>query len=327
MDDEPPNPPDNSLNNSPTNAIVPQPDRLAAALAVGSITLFSAKPIFIKWAYAYGLDASSLMFFRLLVSAPFFLVIGLWSMRYHRVTLRDLALASALGVIGSYVSGLLDMMGLEYIPAQLERMLLFSYPIFTVLLSWLWFQRPIKKNMWHCVLLTYAGLSLMFMMDRQTLGDDVTLGAGLVLLAALIFAIYMVLSRGPIQRMGSIPFTCVVMLSSTLVITLHQALKAPIGLNTFSQWPAPVWILIAGLAFFCTLLPAFMGSEAVRRIGPEQVSLMGNAGPVVTSLLAVGLLDEQFTVYHAMGMSLVVMGIWVLQRPSPTHAIAVIKPS
>lgn len=315
MDDEPPN--------SQLSTVESPADAVAVALAIGSITLFSAKPIFIKWAYAYGLDATSLMFFRLLLSAPAFLVIGLWSMRYYRVTLKDLLFASGLGVLGSYVSGWLDMKGLEYIPAQLERMLLFSYPIFTVLLGWLWFKRPVKKTMWQCVVLTYAGLSLMFMMDRQILGADVTLGAGLVLLAALIFASYMVMSRGPIQRMGSIPFTCVVMLSSTLVMTLHQAVHPSVEIATIRQWPTAVWWIIAGLALFCTVLPAFMGSEAVRRIGPEQVSLMGNAGPVVTSLLAIWLLDEHFTAYHATGMALVVLGIWVLQRKQPSSAIKV----
>lgn len=293
-------------------------DRLAIALAIGSISLFSAKPIFIKWAYAYGLDASSLMFFRLIISAPIFLLVGLCAMRAHSVTLKDVAIAAGLGLLGSYISGLLDMMGLQYIPAQLERMLLFSYPIFTVFLGWLWFKRPIKSAMLQCVVLTYTGLGLMFMIDRKFYGADVTLGTSLVLMAALSFAIYMVLSRGPIQRMGSMVFTSVVMLSSTTAMTLHQHLRQPINAHSFSQWPMEVWVIVGCLALFSTVLPAFMGSEAVRRIGPEQVSLMGNAGPVVTTLLAVWLLDEHFTVYHALGISLVVLGIYVLQRQKPT---------
>lgn len=293
------------------------PNRNASLMAIGAISLFSAKPIFIKWAFAHGIDASELMLLRLLMAAPLFALAGIWVMRNRHTTLKDLAIASGLGVLGSYISGLLDMTGLMYITAQLERMLLFTYPIFTVLLSWLLFKRRPNRAIYACIVMTYAGLALMFGSDLANQGDEVITGTALVLASALLFALYMVLSRGPIQRMGAIPFTAVAMLASTAVMFGHQWLLAPaeITLAHLSSYTLPVYGLTAGLAFFCTFIPALLGSEAVRQLGPEQVSLLGNGGPVITTVLAVLLLDELFTLWHGAGMALILAGLWLLQHP------------
>lgn len=306
------------MNNPPA-----PPDRQAALLAIVAITLFSAKPILIKWAYGYGIDASALMLLRLLMAAPLFLMAGLWAMRYRRARLGDIGLACGLGFLGSYVAGLLDMLGLEYITAQLERMLLFTYPIFTVLFSWAIYRRRPGPGIYLCMGLTYGGLALMFVTDLAALGDDVILGTVLVLASAVTFAAYMVLSREPIQRMGSLPFAAIVMLFSTLCMLIHQWLRLPAGavLQSLQHFPDTVYVIAALLAVLGTFIPGLLATEAVRRIGPEQVSLLGNAGPVITSLLAIALLDEAFTLWHALGMALIVAGLWVLQHP-PVRLIA-----
>lgn len=295
-----------------------KPDKTALFLAVGSITLFSAKPIFIKWAYEYGVDATSLMTIRHLLAAPFFLLAGIWALSRQRVSGRDMLLAAGLGVLGSYISGWLDMAGLMYIPAQLERMLLFTYPIFTVLLGWLVSRTPVTRAIGLCMLLTYSGLGLMFGADYALHGEHITTGTLLVLAASFSFALYMILSQAPIHRMGSVAFTAVVMLSGTAAISLHLALAGPMGVQAapLTDLPMQVWLIAGLLAGLCTVVPAFMGSEAVKRLGPQQVSLMGNAGPIITSMLAVGFLDEILSLQHAMGMALIVIGIGVLQRPA-----------
>ena len=293
------------------------PDRAAIGLAIGAITLLSAKPIFIKWAYDYGLDATNLMTLRLLMSAPFFIVAGLWALRRHTIHARDLWLAAGLGVLGCYLAGWLDLLGLMFIPAQLERMLLFTYPIFTVALSWLFYRTPVTGAMGRCMLLTYSGLALLFGTDYALHGSGILLGSLYVLAASLIFAAYMVWSKAPIVRMGSVAFTAVVMLSGTLAMVGHAQLEQA-GTGPATDWqglPMEAWLACAALALFSTVIPAFMGSEAVKRLGPEQVSLLGNTGPLITSVLAIGLLGEPFSAQHAAGMALVILGIAALQAP------------
>lgn len=307
----------------------PKPDRTAVWLAVGAITLFSAKPIFIKWAYEYGVDATNLMALRLIISAPFFLLAGLWAMRRRRPGLRDGVLAAGLGLLGSYLSGWLDMAGLMYIPAQLERMLLFTYPIFTVLLGWFLCRAPITRAIGLCMLLTYSGLGLMFGADYALHGDNITTGTLLVLAASFSFALYMILSQAPIHRMGSVAFTAIMMLSGTAAICLHRALLGPDSSHqaSLADLPAEVWWIASLLAGLCTVAPAFMGSEAVKRLGPQQVSLMGNAGPIITSLMAVGFLGEVLSLQHALGMALIVAGIAVLQRPPSSWRKPTLRPA
>ncbi|AFU98749.1 DMT family transporter [Simiduia agarivorans] len=294
-----------------------QRDSTGAWLAVGSITLFSAKPIFIKWAYEYGVDATTLMTLRLLISAPFFLLAGAWAIRQRRPSVRDGVLAAGLGLLGAYLSGWLDMAGLMFIPAQLERMLLFTYPIFTVLLGWLLCRTPVTRAIGVCMLLTYSGLALMFGADYALHGDNITVGTLLVLAASFSFALYMILSQPPIHRMGSVAFTAIMMLSATVAICLHHAVVGPMTdqHTSLAAQPLEIWVIAGLLAGLCTVTPAFMGSEAVKRLGPQQVSLMGNAGPIITSLLAVGFLGEVLSLQHALGMALIVIGIAILQRP------------
>ena len=95
---------------------------------LGSI-LFSAKAIVAKLTYMHGVDALTVIGFRMLLSLPVFLVIALW--QAYKAYQGKLPALSAkqrwqvvvLGFIGYYLASLLDFLGLQYITAGLERLI------------------------------------------------------------------------------------------------------------------------------------------------------------------------------------------------------------
>jgi drug/metabolite transporter (DMT)-like permease len=62
------------------------------------------------------------------------------------------------------------------------------------------------------------------------------------------------------------------------------------------------------------VVPAYCISGAIGLIGPERTAIIGNISPLVTVGLAIFILGEAFTVYHALGTALVLGGVWLFTR-------------
>ena len=106
------------------------------------------------------------------------------------------------------------------------------------------------------------------------------------------------------------------MASATLATLFHSGLVLTLGeLNdsgfNSSQWEYSyeLMAIILLLTFAATVIPSFMISEAVKRIGAANAALTGTVGPIMTSIMAVVLLGEVFTIYHGLGMVLVILGV------------------
>ena len=114
-------------------------------MAVGAVA-FSGKAVIIKLAYRYGVDALTLLALRMAFSAPLFLALGVWAARSETAAplgARDAIAIVILGIVGYYLASYFDFLGLQYITAALERLVLYLYPTFVVLLSAALFGRRI----------------------------------------------------------------------------------------------------------------------------------------------------------------------------------------
>ncbi len=283
-------------------------------LAVAGTALFALKSIFIKLAYAQGVDTTTLLTLRMWIALPFYLFILIWLLGQARTvmpTARDLGAICGLGFLGYYLASWLDMSGLNHISAQLERLTLYTYPMITTLLGWLFLREPITRRILLALMLTYSGVVVLYAHEAGLSGQHTRLGVALVAGAALSFSCYVVLGKHYIGRLGSRLFTSIAMLASTLYISVHFSLT-----HSFSALfiNAAAWKYAVLLAIFSTVLPSFMVSEAIARIGAARTSIVGTAGPVFTILLAVMLLGEPFGAYHLLGMILVLYGVSLLRR-------------
>ncbi|MDE1460856.1 DMT family transporter [Spartinivicinus poritis] len=292
------------------NRLVASHQFMGFGLAILATVLFSIKPIFVKLAYQYGVDSVVLMTLRMLFSLPFYLVIGCWLLMAKQVPLSPLKAelwpCILVGLLGYYLASYLDLVGLTMVSAQLERIILFIFPTIVVILSRIIYKKPINSKTIGVFIVTYLGVLLIFSHDFKVSKHDTLAGGIYIFASAIAFACYILFSRQRVLNIGSRMFTCIAMGAASLAIVIHFLLTHQLSDFLVSM---PVLSIAAMIAFISTVLPSFFVSEAIARLGAEQTSLVSTLGPVITAFLAIVILNESFTFYHAIGMALVMSGI------------------
>lgn len=279
--------------------------------------LFSAKAVVVKLTYRYGVDAVTIIGFRMLLSLPFFLVIGWFQARkarrglIARLTVKESCQLVVLGFIGYYLSSFLDFLGLQTITAGLERLILFLSPTFVLLISALYFKRVIAGKQWLALGLSYVGVVLVFLQDLSFSGEGVLMGAGFVLASAFSYAFYLIGSGELIKRIGATRLVAYAMTVSS-VFTLIQFFWVHSWAGLQQVWP--VYQLSFIHATVNTVAPTFMIMWAVARIGAPMTAQLGLIGPVSVLFLAAWLLDEPITSMQLVGTAFVLTGAVVLGR-------------
>jgi drug/metabolite transporter (DMT)-like permease len=213
-----------------------------------------------------------------------------------------------LGFIGYYLASLLDFAGLQYITASLERLVLYLYPTFVMILSALLLRKPVTRRALIALALSYAGIALVFRHDVRIGGDmaSTLTGGALVLGSALFYALYLVQAGDIIHRLGSLRFTAWAMLASTAFVFAQFALWKP---WSALDVPAAIhWICVA-MAVVSTALPTWLIAESVRRLGANAASLVGAMGPVFTIGLGAMILGESIQAMQLAGAALVLTGV------------------
>lgn len=294
----------------------PSGNHIGLLFAVLGAVGFSFKAILIKLAYPYGVDAVTLLALRMGFSLPFFLALGWHDQRTRKpepLGRRDIGLMLGLGLTGYYLASYLDFLGLQYISAALERLILFAYPTLVVVLSALFLGKHISRRAMGSIALCYAGIALAVAHDLHVAGDmhDVLIGGGLVFGSAVSYALYLMGNGQAVGRLGAARVTAWASTAACLLCLAHFALTRPLGLLV---QPAPVLLLAGAMALFSTVLPVWMVSEAIRRMGAGPVSLIGTLGPVVTLFLGWLILDETIGLFQILGGALVVAGVMLVGK-------------
>lgn len=274
--------------------------------------LFSMRPGLIKLAYAYVTDPITLLALRMGVSLPFFVFIAWWLQRKSpnsRLTLRDWRDITFLGFLGYYLASFLDFIGLQSIGAGVGRLIMFLYPTLVVLLSWAWLKRSPGARQLTALGISYGGLVLVFVPYIGMESRGLFIGAALVFAAAASYAIYLVTGAEVIRRIGSMRFTAYSMIVASVICLVQFALFRPLSALDL---PMPVvWCAII-MAVGCTVIPIFMTSEALKRIGANQFAVMGMLGPLTTIAFGYLGLDEQLTVMQVAGAIAVIAGVVIV---------------
>jgi drug/metabolite transporter (DMT)-like permease len=286
--------------------------RLSGALlvATGAIA-FSGKAVIIKLAYRYGVDALTLLALRMLLSAPFFALLGWWAARGAApVAPRDRLTLALMGFVGYYLASYFDFLGLQYVTAALERLLLFMHPTFVVLISAAFFGRRITGRDLVAIGTCYAGIFLVFFNDLHTQPGNVLLGSAWVLLSALLYATYLVGSGRLVGRVGSMRFASYAGLVSSGAVVAHFIVMRDV--TVILHQAAPVYWLSLLMALASTVLPIVLTSEGIRRMGASHASIIGSVGPISTIALGAIFLGEPVTAVQISGALLVLAGVLVL---------------
>jgi drug/metabolite transporter (DMT)-like permease len=285
-------------------------------LAAAGAIAFSGKAIIVKLSYVYGVDAVTVIMYRMLFALPFFIAMGLWAERQaiardNPLTRRDVIDIVGLGFVGYYLSSYLDFLGLQYITASLERLILYINPTLVVLLGWAVYKKPIQPIRMLAMAISYSGVMLVFSHELSLAGPNVALGSTLVLGSAVSYAVYLLYSGQLVQRIGSLRLvgwaTSVACVCCIAQFVLLRPLSAAV---------VPVEVLWLGVlnAVACTVAPVLMVMMAIERIGAALTAQTGMIGPMSTIALGVLLLDEPLNVWIGAGTLLVLGGVFLVSK-------------
>jgi drug/metabolite transporter (DMT)-like permease len=282
---------------------------LACAIA-GSIA-FSGKAIIVKLAYRHGVDAITVILLRMAMALPFFALLAWWAGRGQpALTRRDLLVVAGLGFCGYYLASMLDFMGLAYISAGLERLILYLNPTLVLLLGWLRFGRRASRRQLVAMALSYAGVLLAFSREANLEGDHVLLGGALVFASAVSYAVYLVYSGEEVKRLGSMRLTGLASSVACWLCIAQYLLLRP--LSDLAAVPVPVFWLSLLNALACTVAPVLLVMLAIERLGAGLTAQTGMIGPLSTITLGVLVLGEPFSGWIAAGTLLVLAGVALL---------------
>jgi drug/metabolite transporter (DMT)-like permease len=282
------------------------------AIAIVGAVLFSTKAIVAKLIYRYHVDAVTLIAFRMIFSLPFFAVIAFWKAKTEApLPGADYGKIVVLGLLGYYLSSFLDFLGLQYISAGLERLILFLTPSFVLLISVFFLKKKIRLAEWLALGIAYLGTVLVFLHDAMIGGSNVALGGAFVLASALSYGLYLIFSGELVRRVGAMRLVAYAMCVSSIACILQFFLLRPTAMLV---QPMDVYWLSLVNAVLCTVLPVFLTMIAVERIGAATASQAGMIGPVSTLFLGALVLDEPITGIQLAGTALVLIGIYLLSK-------------
>jgi len=288
------------------------------ALAVLGAIAFSGKAIIVKLAYRHGVDAVTLIMLRMLFALPFFLAMSWWASRHTPgrkpvpLTRKDWLGIVWLGVSGYYLASFLDFAGLQYITASLERLILYLNPTLVLLLGLVLFGRRIGRRQAAGMAISYAGVLLVFGHEVTLQGADVALGAVLVFLSAVSYALYLFYSGEMVQRLGSMRLVGLATSVACVLCIAQFVILRPLD-TALAVAPQVIWLSVLN-ALLCTVVPVMMVMMAIERIGSGLAAQVGMVGPMSTMIMGVVLLGEPFTAWLVAGTVLVIAGVFVCSR-------------
>jgi drug/metabolite transporter (DMT)-like permease len=283
------------------------PVGLAAVLAA-SIALATG-PIAGKWAYAAGVDPTTLLALRMgLAAVVMWLFYALVWRESMAISLPGLVACLAVAAANT-TAMLLYFHGLRYVDAGLTSLVFYLYPALVLLLL-VPLGQPLTVRRGLRLALALAGL---YPLVNATLGNASVFGIGLVLIAAVAYAAYLVLSEWALQAMPSRTVALYVITAMAGLLMLVGATRGAIDLRTI---PASGWWAVLLLALLTTVAARLLLFAGMRRIGSGRAALIGVAEPVAVVVMAAFFLGERLTPGQALGGALILMSLLLARGSS-----------
>lgn len=285
-------------------------------LALAGAIAFSGKAIIVKLSYRYGVDAVTVIMYRMLMALPFFLAIAWWASRRphalaNPLSRRDAWAIAGLGFLGYYLASFLDFMGLQTITASLERLILYLNPTLVLLLSSVIYKHPIHLRRAVAMAISYAGVCVVFAHELNFGGTGAAIGSAFVLASAFSYALYLMFSGQMVKRVGALRLVGWASSVACLCCLLQFAILKPMSAALVA--PQVLWLALLN-ATACTVAPVLLVMLAIERIGAALTSQVGMVGPMATLSLGVLVLGEPLNMWIGLGTLLVLGGVYMASQ-------------
>ncbi|WP_062058555.1 DMT family transporter [Aquimarina longa] len=282
-------------------------------LAITGIVLFSAKAVLVKLAYRFDISSEHLLLFRMLFSLPVYSVLAVLNkpLNKEKIKKNDYLWIFFFGFIGYYLASYFDFLGLQYIKAGLERIILFIYPTLVIIISKLFLKKVITNQQLVAILITYVGVVVTFWGEFQVETSNIALGVFLIFLSALTYAIYLVGSGWLLPKFGVVAFTSYAMIVSSGCIIIQYLI---FDRQDIMGYPLELYLICIVMSIFSTIIPSYLVSAAISKLGASDFSIIASLGPVSTIILAYFFLGENLSLTQGVGAIIVIFGVYIVSK-------------
>jgi drug/metabolite transporter (DMT)-like permease len=302
--------------------------KLSSAYLIGGVLMsiagaicFSTKAVFVKLTYATGhaIDPVTLLALRMIFSLPFFLVSAALTSQQKenkKFTGRQWIAVALVGMLGYYVSSYLDFVGLQYVSAGIERLILFTFPTYVLIISAVFLKKPVLPVHWLAVSLTYLGLIVAFGAEAHfNSSREFFLGSACIMICAVTFALYVTGSGQLIPAVGAVKFNSYAMSCAAIAVLVHYFVSSDQALLGL---PAIIYGYAVAMALIGTVLPSYLVSLGIKRLGSNVAAIIASIGPVSTIIQAHYFLDESFSLLQGIGTLFILAGVMLISwKPAP----------
>lgn len=280
--------------------------RHAVALILLSALSFGSTALFAKLAYASSVSPSTLLALRFLMAVAMLTPV-IW---FRRIRLpRGQALATCLLMGALYTAqSQCYFTALLHASSGLVGLLVYIYPVLVALLTIFLGWEKLERRTLLLLTMTVSGIAI-------TLGGNLQgqpLGIVLSLLAAVVYAVYIVIGDHSTRDTDPLATTFVVLAAAALgnsVFAVAGGVSLPHG--------ATAWLAIAVIALFSTVIASAAFLIGIKHIGSAHASIISTLEPVITLSLGAILLRETISANQLIGGALVLTAVILLaQRPT-----------
>jgi drug/metabolite transporter (DMT)-like permease len=288
-------------------------------IAILGTILFSTKAIWIKLCFRESaIDATTLLMLRMLIAFPFYLI-ALWLSKPPKVSItkNQYLWVIAMGLLGYYASSLFDFVGLQYISAGIERIILFIYPTLAVIINRIIYKVKISRIQFISIGVTYLGIGIAYWGEFQQMPEtqNFVFGSLMVLMCGITYAFYLVGTGKLVPVMGASRYTSVAMLAASFGIFVHYVLNAAYQQTSLiHELPIPILGFIVALGLIATVIPSFLLNWGMKQVGSNNLAIITSIGPVATLFQTNLILGEPFTWYQFIGTTLVIIGVLLIKN-------------
>jgi drug/metabolite transporter (DMT)-like permease len=254
-----------------------------------------------------GLSIPTVLFFRFGLATV--LVWGVLAVRgeLRMLSGRNLVIGVGLGAFGYAAMSGLYFVGLEFMTAGMVGIVLYTYPIFVLVLAAAFLEESVDRRSVAALLVTLGGIALITGADPEAADPR---GVGIVLLAAIVYASYITVSRTTLEDVSAPTLTAHVLPAAAVTF-----LAIGIAANSLSVPTTTVgWATVVGIAVVATAGPIFAFFAGLSRIGAGPAAILSAVEPVVTVALGAAFLDEPVSIVVVIGGGLVLVGVILITR-------------
>lgn len=271
-----------------------------ASLIIG-ILCISFSPIFVKLTNASPITSG---FYRIFLAWLCLLPYCL-AKNNLKIARKDLLIAILGGVIFASDIAVWNL-SLIKISATVSTLIANLAPVWVGLMTWLIFKKQAGRLFWIGTGLAIIGMTIL-VGYQHLISLEFNIGIPLAVLASLFYAIYIVITRGILQKISTVTFMFYNMLAGSVFLLIVNLVLQ----NEMVHFPLSGWLCFLGMGVLCQLAGWLTINHSLRFLESTKVSIALLSQTVIAGFLAIWFLHETLELNEIIGSVIVLAGIAV----------------